>query len=225
MCQMSYVFARLLFLVLIVTGVGIVTEGRVAGQKQAQWNSTALQALFPKPLKGFEVSAMKLKELKTFAQKSGLEQMERLSSSLNGQAPLPPEVRYYLSRTYQGTLGKIDMSIDSEDIESVGLVWMTHGYSEIKDGKPIPLKEKQKASQKQILDNGIRPFTHAGYMGVRAAKSEKAFMLIVAGRYGVVSFSCEYSGCDADQNELLERLRFEALDGFANYLHRKPVKN
>ena len=192
---------------------------------QGAWTRDRFESLFPQPPPGWGVSEVKVQELKTFAQVSGLEGMENMARGISGMGAQDPSVRYRLVRVYRDSRDSthtLEVVIDSEDIEAASLVLVAHGYSRIEDGKPVPLADDQKPLQAQLLDRGVTPFKEADHLGIYATQEGAVFMGILAGATGVMGLACEYAGCFDDLDVLAKRTSFSLFDEFARFDHRKP---
>lgn len=207
---------------LLVLLTSIVTGARA--QDATEWGTfLGLERLFPPPASGWSVSEMEVRELKTFAQLSGLEEMFDLVRGISGTPAKPPSVRYQLSREYSEEAHRIYVLIDSEDMESAGFVLMAHGYSHMEDGKPVPLSTDKKPLQQEVL-NVVRPFRRAGHLAVEWTEDQQIIVVLLLGDSGVISFACEYTNCLGDIDDLMERIDLQLLDEFARFEHRKQDK-
>ncbi len=200
--------------------LGTITATTLA---QDQWTREMFEELFVPPAPGWSVSEMQVRELKTFAQLSGIEGMFEMAGALSGRGVQGPSVRYQLSRVYRAGSRMIEAGIDSEDINTAGAALAAHGYGRSKEGKLVPLPPEQKPTPEQLLSKGVKPVEHSGHLAIQMTQGSATFLAVLLGKTGILALGCEHVECLADLDALMARVNLQRLDQFALFDHRKPV--
>ncbi len=200
--------------------LGAITATSLA---QDQWTRKMFEELFAPPAPGWSVSEMQVRELKTFAQLSGLEGMFDMAGALSGHGVQGPSVRYQLSREYRAGSRMIEAGIDSEDMETAGVVLAAHGYSHMKEGKLVALPADQKSTQDQLLSKGVKPVEKKGHLAIQMTQGSQTFLAVLLGKTGMLALGCGYVDCLADLDALMVKVDLKRLEEFALFDHRKPA--
>lgn len=219
----------------LIIAVGFLFNNNSYSQNQkdkvtvpVQWTQEMFESLFPQPLQGWLISKVQVQELKTFAQLSGLEGMSNMVAGISGKLSQAPSVRYQLTRTYRDSRDSthtLEVRIDSEDINTAGLVLAAHGYSRIKNGKPIPFDKDKKYLQDKVLNEGVQLLGHDNFLGIYAMEGSLVIIWLLVGETGVIVYAGDYTNCFDDLNVLVKRTDVQRLDVFSLFNHRKKNKN
>jgi hypothetical protein len=188
-----------------------------------QWSRAALEGLFPRPPAGWTLSEMKVEEMKTFAQLSGLEDMADLIATAKYNSPIQPGVRYRLTREYRSGARTIVVTVDSEDIATANSLFVLNGYSGYKDGRLVSLPEDKKVPPEKLAAGGFTPVLPSDHLGILSVEGAEVDLGILLGENGVLSLHCASRSGLKDMETLMAAVDFPRLDEFARFDHRKPL--
>lgn len=190
--------------------------------QDGQWTRGDLESLFPAAPDGWTASEMKLDELETFAQKSGVEGTGKAAGDVAGDEPLAPGVRYKLAVEYEGPSGSVVVEIDSEQLAALQVILPLNGYEGYADdGSLEPLAQENQRIRDGLFQNGLRPVTFKGQLGMSFDQDANTGIAFILGKHGTITYRCDYPGCRNELSGFVELSDFDRLNAFAVYDHRQ----
>lgn len=199
---------------LVFLGVaGVLTICSSAAAESTVWTDDAIAALFPAPPDGWTVEDVAIEKRDAIA--SGFEFFAL--APLAESATAGVSVRLTATRAYHSGERTIEVSIDTEDIETAAMVDAVDAVSGAEDGGP----EELVAYGEGLLAAGVTAISHDGYPGVAAGAHGEAARAFKIGSAGAVSLECAYPDCGADLDAMTARLDFSAIAEFVVFDHRR----